>query len=499
LHSSSSVASNNNSNKNKKRFSFKLPFLDRESSEGIVSAAAFALLDVAFRRGFEKYNVAFPSSLGGCGAVFALLLAMPRKISDELYRFLRPGADLLAKWLPVFFVPSLVTLPLGQGGLQSASELVKAGIVVVGGLFLTLLATSASVLVARRLFGGSGDGGSGVAVVENNNSAIATVDQVDDPIVAMSIRAVDYAEKNVVTQKGFSRTLFRRLLALTALSGAGAVAAATAAAATRKGTAALSCLVPFSKELSSLFLLLTTLTSFVFGARLPKRFTKVVHPLVTCTGLTWIAVAGLAAAIGKRATFRSVLESYRTGRLGPLSATGAGDVLLFLLGPAVVSLAASMYSRRELVRDNVVQVGTAVGVSTAGGLFGTALAVRLLKIGSPYLRLSLLSRNITSPLAMAIASILGADVSLAVSIVVVTGLIGANFGASILDAFGVRDPVARGLGIGAAAHGLGTAAFANEKDAFPFAAIAMALTASAATVAVSIPILRRAVLQLALG
>jgi putative effector of murein hydrolase len=146
-----------------------------------------------------------------------------------------------------------------------------------------------------------------------------------------------------------------------------------------------------------------------------------------------------------------------------------------------------------------MEVGTSVGVSTLGGLFGTALAVRLLGIGNPSLRLSLLSRNITSPLAMAIAGILGADESLAVSMVVVTGLLGANFGASILTAFGIKDAVARGLGIGAAAHGLGTAAFVNEKDAFPFAAIGMALTASASTVVVSIPILRRVLLQIALG
>jgi putative effector of murein hydrolase len=100
---------------------------------------------------------------------------------------------------------------------------------------------------------------------------------------------------------------------------------------------------------------------------------------------------------------------------------------------------------------------------------------------------------------MAIAAIVGGDISLAVSMVVITGLIGANFGAMILNAFGIHDAVARGLGIGAAAHGLGTAAFANEKDAFPFAAISMALTASAATVAVSIPSIRKSLLQLALG
>merc|ERR1711862_547989 len=95
--------------------------------------------------------------------------------------------------------------------------------------------------------------------------------------------------------------------------------------------------------------------------------------------------------------------------------------------------------------------------------------------------------------------IIGADASLAVMIVVLTGLFGANFGASILDLFGIKDTVARGLGIGAAAHGLGTAAFVNEKDSFPFAAIAMALTASACTVLISMPVVKNSVLKLALG
>lgn len=52
------------------------------------------------------------------------------------------------------------------------------------------------------------------------------------------------------------------------------------------------------------------------------------------------------------------------------------------------------------------------------------------------LRLTTLPRNITSPLAMAISSMLGADTSLAIAIVVITGLIGANFGATVLDALG---------------------------------------------------------------
>jgi putative effector of murein hydrolase len=83
--------------------------------------------------------------------------------------------------------------------------------------------------------------------------------------------------------------------------------------------------------------------------------------------------------------------------------------------------------------------------------------------------------------------------------VVVTGLIGANFSNSIFDAVEIKDAVARGLGIGASAHGLGAASIANERDAFPFAAIAMVLTAVAATTLVSIPSVKELLVNIALG
>jgi putative effector of murein hydrolase len=335
--------------------------------------------------------------------------------------------------------------------------------VVVVGFYFTLLSTAGSVVGIRKLFSPDSD----VEIVED-------VDQEDIAIEAMP----------KTTAKSFSDETKNGLRLATLVTGFSALVANKLS------------YYAVSGPLSALFMLSATLHNFVFGARLPKTFTKIVHPLVTCSSLTWATAAAFAALTGS--SFSAMLRAYKTGTLGPLT-SGAGDILLFLLGPAVISLAVSMYDRRKLMRENLTEVVTAVGVSSVGGLFGTAALVRLLRIASPQLRISLLSRNITSPLAMAIASILGGDVSLAVSMVVVTGLIGANFGASILDSFGIKDPVARGLGIGAAAHGLGTAAFANEKDAFPFSAISMALTATACTCLVSIPALKRAIIQLALG
>mmetsp|Transcript_3695 Transcript_3695/g.8196 ORF Transcript_3695/g.8196 Transcript_3695/m.8196 type:complete len:529 (-) Transcript_3695:109-1695(-) len=434
----------------------------------ILATAALVLFDTQFRSLFVHYSIPFPSSLAGCGALFSGMLllnvASGGTLGENLFKFLNPGAVLLAKWLPVFFVPSLITLPLASG-LGNAWEVLKLFSVIIGGFFFTLLTTAGSVLGVRNLMGGETE-------TTRNEGFASTIEASTTPATNKP-------------QKPFSRTLFRSLKAIAWISGISTVSLV-------KNCSASQWINPFR----SLFLLSMTLSTFVFGANLPKSFTKIVHPLVTCTTLTWLASNILAYLTGT--TFLKILKTYKAGTLAPMSA-GAGDALLFCLGPAVVALACQMYGRKKLMRENIPEVGVSTLVSALGGLYGTAAAVRLLGIANTSVRLSLLSRNITSPLAMAIASILGADASLAVTIVVLTGLFGANFGATILDAFRINDAVARGLGIGAAAHGLGTAAFANEKDAFPFAAIAMALTASACTVLVSIPVVKSSVLKLALG
>jgi putative effector of murein hydrolase len=77
---------------------------------------------------------------------------------------------------------------------------------------------------------------------------------------------------------------------------------------------------------------------------------------------------------------------------------------------------------------------------------------------------------------------LGGTPSITAGSVVVTGLLGANFGPRLLTIFNITEPTTRGLSIGAASHGLGTAAVKGENDAFPFAAIAMATVGTVTTV-----------------
>mmetsp|Transcript_8453 Transcript_8453/g.20886 ORF Transcript_8453/g.20886 Transcript_8453/m.20886 type:complete len:558 (+) Transcript_8453:138-1811(+) len=461
--------------------------------KSVLSVGLWCALDIAFRRLFQSLDLAtkFPSSLAGCGALLAVLLLSPKSSSSstqtnesKLYRLLSPGAALLAKWLPVFFVPSLVTLPLvgGVDSLGGPTELLKTLAVVLGGFYFTLLTTAGSVLGVGKLMGKKDK-------VEEEDSSVAT--NSDDPTSDFT----SAMPKPVA--KPFSDDLMKKLRIAAIFSGL----CALEGAAPVFNSPPARLLVKLQTPLLSLLLGSTTLAGFVYGSRMNPKVKKVVHPLVTCTALTWTVMKVFSNCVGR--SFGSMLTSYKMGKgFNGLFGTGPGDILLFLLGPAVMSLAISMYDKRDLIRENFAQIATAVSVSSLGGLFGTAWMVRLIALMQPSFRVALLSRNITSPLAMAIAGLLGASastVSLAVALVVVTGLFGANFGAASLNAAGIKNPVARGMGIGAAAHGLGTAAFVDEKDAFPFSAISMALTATACTCLVSVPAIKKIVLKIALS
>jgi putative effector of murein hydrolase len=207
-------------------------------------------------------------------------------------------------------------------------------------------------------------------------------------------------------------------------------------------------------------------------------------------------------ALATAFSFKDCLKTYKVGTY-QLFQMGAGDVMMFLLGPSVVSFAVSMFDRRQLLKENLLIVLLSVMVSSVGGLFGTAAFVRLLQLGGRFgggmIRLSTLSRNVTTALAIACTNVLKGDVSLAILIVLTTGVLGATICRSVLDALGIHDPVTRGLAVGGSAQGLGVTSMIPEPDAFPFAAMSMILTAISATVMVSIPSIRDALVTLAEG
>ena len=70
---------------------------------------------------------------------------------------------------------------------------------------------------------------------------------------------------------------------------------------------------------------------------------------------------------------------------------------------------------------------------------------------------TLLPKSITTAIGMGVSEELGGYVNITVAVIVVTGVLGNIFGELICKIFRIKEPIAKGLAIGSAAHAIGTA------------------------------------------
>lgn len=133
-----------------------------------------------------------------------------------------------------------------------------------------------------------------------------------------------------------------------------------------------------------------------------------------------------------------------------------GDLILFLLGPSVVALGVPLYQRRSEIwsRKRPIMIGIFAG-SLASIVSACGLAWLL--GGSRGVILSLAPKSVTTPIAISIAEKIGGIAPLTAALVVLTGCLGAVCGPEFCRRIGITSPVATGLAVGTAAHGIGTA------------------------------------------
>ena len=154
----------------------------------------------------------------------------------------------------------------------------------------------------------------------------------------------------------------------------------------------------------------------------------------------------------------------------------------FLLGPATVCLAIPLYRQFHRVRKSAVAIGASL---LCGSITSAASAVIIaIALGADTATLpSIAPKSVTAPVAMGITQQIGGLPSLTAVIVILTGILGAAIGPLILDALKIRDWSARGLAIGTASHGIGTArALQVNEVAGAFAGLAMGLNALATAI-----------------
>lgn len=139
-----------------------------------------------------------------------------------------------------------------------------------------------------------------------------------------------------------------------------------------------------------------------------------------------------------------------------------GTVIInWLLKPAVVALALPLYQQLSQIRSKIKPVIICCSISIMISVLTSMIICHFLGMNESITR-SIATRSITTPLAMSVSESIGGIPSIAAAVVIMVGIIGAVIGFPLLKVFGVTDPQAQGLAIGACSHAIGTAA-ATEK------------------------------------
>lgn len=126
----------------------------------------------------------------------------------------------------------------------------------------------------------------------------------------------------------------------------------------------------------------------------------------------------------------------------------------FMLGPAVVALGLILYEQYEHVKKNIASIlvtiftGALAGILSVGGIAWLFGADKIIIE-------TLLPKSVTTPIAIGISERFGGIPALTAVIVILVGVFGGIIGPYVLRKLGVESRVARGLAMGAGAHGLG--------------------------------------------
>ncbi|XP_073002306.1 plastidal glycolate/glycerate translocator 1, chloroplastic [Typha latifolia] len=423
------------------RFPSVVQILHLVVSLGIILAA-----DKLLKQAFVAASIKFPSALFGMFCVFSVLTifdSVAPSIATGFMNFFEPATLFIQRWLPLFYVPSLVVLPLAVRDVPAASGL-KICIIIVGGWLASLTVAGYTAITVRRI--------------------VKTEMIPAEPMTKPSpFTAVELWAWTAIFLSSFAVAFVYP---------------------TALGTSARTCLP---------FLLAATVLGYMFGSGLPSDVKKVFHPIICCAFSA--DVAAVAYGYFSRSGTDAVLGNYLTKAS---SNPGAGDILMGFLGSVIISFAFSMFKQRKLVKRHAAEIFSSVIIAAIFSLYSTAFIGRVIGL-EPTLTISILPRCITVALALSIVSFFeGVNSSLTAAVVVLTGLIGANFVQAVMDKLRLNDPIARGVATASSAHGLGTAALsAKEPEALPFCAIAYALTGIFGSLICSVPAVRQSLLLIA--
>ena len=162
------------------------------------------------------------------------------------------------------------------------------------------------------------------------------------------------------------------------------------------------------------------------------------------------------------------------------------SLLSWLMTPATVCLAISMYEQFQILRKNIPVILAGV----AAGAVSCLLTVVLFGLAIGFdrtLTVSLLPKSVTTAIGVPLSQIAGGMTPITTAAIILTGITASVLGPGLCRLFRLTDEVSRGVAFGTAGHVIGTAK-ANEFSALTGAVSSLSLVVAGLLTAVILPL-----------
>lgn len=133
-----------------------------------------------------------------------------------------------------------------------------------------------------------------------------------------------------------------------------------------------------------------------------------------------------------------------------------GQLLMMLILPATISLAVMVYENVTHLKRHLLPIIIGCTVGAGVSISSVIILGRLFELDLVLLR-SLVSKSVTTAIAIDLSKVVSGDISLAILAVMVTGISGVLVGPLLLKFLHIEDPTLQGIAMGTSSHVIGTA------------------------------------------
>lgn len=216
-----------------------------------------------------------------------------------------------------------------------------------------------------------------------------------------------------------------------------------------------------------IFPVVLTLLAYQTGAFLQKKLkTPLCNPILIAV----ILVLLFLSATGLE------LKIYQTGT----------SMISWLMTPATVCLAISMYEQFQILRKNIPVILAGVAAGAVSCLI-MVLLFSLVFHFDPELTASLLPKSVTTAIGVPLTQMIGGLPSITTAAIILSGILASVFGPVLCKLFRLTDKVSQGVAFGTAGHVIATSK-AMELDPLIGAASSLSLVVAGLLTAILLPI-----------